>query len=100
MIRYSMTMNWIKISWIHEFETEPVLMYIELNNIGLETRKVEIYKDDSSGFASADNNFGGTSLSSMPIPESDLTKIDPQFIVKFITKNEFNSIWKERTELT
>lgn len=75
-------------------------MYIELDNKGFETRKVEIYKDDSAGYASADNNFGGTALSSMPIPDSDLTKIDPQFIVKIITRNEFNSIWKERTELT
>jgi Domain of unknown function (DUF6881) len=83
----------MRISWIHSFDDEPILLYSEVDSAMLERRKIEIYKDDSFGLASASFEFGGTSLSSVPLPSVAEIANDPQFISTEITEEEFNEVW-------
>lgn len=37
-------MKYIKLEWFHDIETEPNIIYSEINNQQYEVRKVEVYK--------------------------------------------------------
>ena len=88
-------MEYLKVSWIHEFDDEPSQLYSELDKSRHETRKIEIYKDDTFGLASTNFEFGGTTLSIEPVPTIEEIKEDPQFLPQIITKNEFEKVWVE-----
>jgi hypothetical protein len=88
-------MEYLQITWIHDFEDEPVLLYSEIDNDRNEIRKIEVYKDDSFGLATKNYEFGGTRLSLEPIPKIDEIAEDTQFITKTISKKEFDTIWHE-----
>ena len=53
-------MRYLLVEWLHQFSDEPYLIYMELDEIGFETRKVEIFPDESWGYASQTETFGST----------------------------------------
>lgn len=85
----------MQVSWIHDFDDEPILFYSELDEARNEVRKIEIYQDGSFGLASEDFDFGGALLSEVPVPSIDEVSRDTQFIAKLITKDEFEEVWLE-----
>ncbi len=88
-------MEYLKVSWIHEFMDEPTLFYSELDENRYEKRKIEIYKDSSFGLASENFEFGGAILSTEPVPTIVEIKNDSQFLPQIITRSEFEEIWGE-----
>jgi uncharacterized protein DUF6881 len=92
-------MEYVKVSWIHDFEDEPILLYSELDLSRHEIRKIEIYKDGSFGLASFNYEFGGTLLSSEPVPDTTEIGKDPQFIVHETSKEEFEAVWEEHVNI-
>ncbi|WP_018267574.1 DUF6881 domain-containing protein [Methylosinus sp. LW4] len=89
-------MNYICIRWIHENSNDPVLLISELDDHRWETRKVEIFADGAKGYATKNDETGGTALSLEQVPSIDEIAADPQFIPKEITKEEFEEFWKAR----
>lgn len=83
------------VSWVHNFDDEPILFYSELDEKRNEIRKIEIYRDESFGLASLSFEFGGAGLSLEPVPSFEEIKEDPQFLPKVISKDEFEQIWAE-----
>ena len=75
-------MRYLKVIWVHDFDDEPILLYSEIDEKGLETRKIEVYRDDSFGIAAKGMEFGGTLLSLEPVPNLQEIKEDPQFLPK------------------
>lgn len=86
-------MHYIKVKWIHSHPNEPVLLYSELDDDRWEMRKVEIFTDGHSNYASTTESVGSTELSVEPIPPTAGIASDPQFEPFEITKQEFEEVW-------
>lgn len=88
-------MTYIKVSWNHSFQDEPILMFSELDGDRNEIRKVEVYRENLLGYACDDRNKNGTLLSECEIPELSVINEDIQFEGIEIEKDEFEKIWKK-----
>lgn len=87
-------MEYLKVRWIHEHPDEPVLLMSELDDDRYEVRKVEVFADGQSEFASEDRSSSDrTGLGEVPIPlESEIAE-DPQFVVQHIDADGFETAW-------
>lgn len=90
-------MDYLKVKWIHCFDSEPVLLYSEMDELRWEVRKVEEFADGHFGFASKERSFGSTYLGKVPIPALSEISSDPQFEPAVITKMEFEEVWARAT---
>ncbi|MGO4292255.1 DUF6881 domain-containing protein [Chitinophaga sp. RAB17] len=88
-------MEYLKISWLHRFEDEPVFLYSEIDALRFENRKIEIYQDGSFGIANSNFHFGGTALSDVVMPEIEDICEDKHFIPELISQAEFELIWNQ-----
>ncbi|HEY9261016.1 DUF6881 domain-containing protein [Chitinophaga sp.] len=88
-------MEYLKISWLHHFEDEPVFLYSEIDALRFENRKIEIYHDGSFGIANSNFHFGGTALSDVVMPDIEDISEDKQFIPELISQAEFELIWNQ-----
>ena len=61
-------MSYIKVRWVHEDPRSPVWLISELDGERWETRKVEIFADGSKGYASRNEEMGGTFLGECSVP--------------------------------
>ncbi|QNT25482.1 DUF6881 domain-containing protein [Ralstonia solanacearum] len=86
-------MIYLRVKWMHEFKSEPVYIYSEMNSDRWETRKVEIYVDRRMGFSDGTNSVGGSMLSTEPLPSLQEIATDPQFVPVEISQEEFEKIW-------
>ncbi len=91
-------MKYLCVKWIHNFPNESIIIYSELDGNYFETRKVEVYSNGTKGFSSKTEEFGGTYLSTEPIPPINQIVMDPEFIPEEITKEEFEKIWQGRLQ--
>jgi hypothetical protein len=89
-------MKYIRVKWIHSIATEPVLLYSELDDNRWETRKVEIYADGRSDFASMFESKGNTRLGKEPVPLLSDIALDSEFEPAEISQEEFEQIWTAR----
>ena len=91
-------MSYIRVQWLHAHPDEPVWLISELDDDRWETRKVEIFADGSKGYASKEEEVGGTFLGLAPVPPLREIAADPQFRPEEITKEEFEGIWRARRD--
>lgn len=88
--------QYFKCKWIHSNPEDPTLLYSELDDTRMETRKIEIWSDNQIGFADQREHSAKTELGKVAVPElSDIAK-DPQFQPIKISKNEFEEVWAKR----
>jgi hypothetical protein len=92
------TMQYIQVRWIHDFRDEPILIYCEIDDVGWELRKVEIYRNGDVSFASKAISAGASVLSTEPLPSLSEIASDTQFETEIISKEEFDNIWVTYTE--
>lgn len=91
-------MEYLKVTWRHDFKDEPVLLYSELADDRSELRKIEIFPNGDIGYA-CDKKFKGTTqLSDTTIPLEGEIAEDPQFEPEIITRAEFEEIWLKATD--
>jgi hypothetical protein len=86
-------MKYIRVKWIHSIQSEPVLLYSELDDDGWETRKVEIYSDGKIDYAGQDESKGDAHLSLEPLPSIAEIAEDAQFEPIEIDQREFDAVW-------
>jgi hypothetical protein len=92
-------MKYLKVKWIHNPADEPVWLYSELDDDRWETRKVEIFPDGTTGFASSAGSAGTTELSLVPLPALEEIAADPEFAPEEIGGREFEEVWAKRIVL-
>ena len=85
-------MRYMKVEWVHHFEDEPVLLYSEIID-GVETRKVEVYRDGHLDFADESRQSGTTRLGVGLMPTVEELSADPEFKPCQIDRAEFEKIW-------
>jgi hypothetical protein len=88
--------EYIKVQWIHNFDGEPILLYSELDNARLKIRKIEIFRDQSIGWAGNGESQGNTHLGKVPVPRIEEIASDPQFKPELISVEIFNQVWLNR----
>jgi Domain of unknown function (DUF6881) len=84
----------IKVVWKHDFVDEPVVLYCELDEERLETRKVWLLRDGRTRHADADSETDDFFLSEGPIEPLDQIAADPQFAPFEIDRDEFDAVWR------
>lgn len=90
-------MQYIKVIWKHNFEDEPIEIYSELDDERMETRKIELYRNGSIGFADISKSVNNTHLSKLPLPTLHEISQDIQFSPQEIAKNLFEKLWEDIT---
>lgn len=96
-------MEYIKTIWEHSHIDEPVLIYSELNSERWETRKVEIYKDGTFGYADKYKEYNGSGLGLIPFESvEEINKknniengFEDKFFVERIEEELFLKIWNK-----
>ncbi|ODA28702.1 hypothetical protein A6X21_12040 [Planctopirus hydrillae] len=91
-------MEYLKVPWKHDHADEPVWLYSEINNERWETRKVEVFRDGSTGYADNIEAKGGSKLSIKPLPTMAEIAKDSQFVPSLIGNDEFERVWSCRVE--
>ena len=88
--------SYIRVRWQHEHPDEPVDLWSELNAERFETRKLEIFRDGRIGYASADEECGGTHLGESAVPSINEIGSDIQFQPEEVSKAAFEELWNNR----
>jgi hypothetical protein len=88
--------TYIRVRWLHDFRDEPIELWSELDQLRLEIRKLEIFRDGTIGYASATETAQGTQLGSIPVPPLKEIAMDPQFVPEEISQDEFEREWNAR----
>ena len=86
-------MTYLMCHWIHSITDEPILLYSELNDQRYEVRKVELYADGRTGYATKDVEHDGTGLGLEPIPFTQDIANDPEFVAADIDRDAFEKVW-------
>ena len=92
-------MQYIKVRWNHGRADSPVWLYSELDDERWETRKVEVFRDGSIGWASATEETLETRLGECAVPslEEIASDHDGEFEPAEIDAAEFERVWLLRT---
>jgi hypothetical protein len=90
-------MTYIKVAWTHNFETEPVEIWSELDQNRMELRKVERFRNGTLTFAGPTGTLGETQLGESSLPSLDIISQDTQFAPAIITQDEFEQMWRIAT---
>ncbi len=87
-------MNYILLKWFHNFKNEPYLIYSEIDNQRYEVRKIEVYKNGTIHKCDKKMTNSLIELGDVEFPENlDEINQDKQFYAKYISREEFESIW-------
>lgn len=89
-------MHYLRVQWLHSSASDPVEIYSEVDHDGWETRKVEVFRNRTIGYASANESTSSTVLSEERLPSLDEISADPEFRAQQITKEEFEKVWERR----
>ena len=84
------------VNWLHGYESDPIQIVAELDDIRCEVRKIEIFRDGTSlavSLSQAEN--GSTFLSWEPWPTTNSINEDGNgtFEAKRRTKEHFEKLW-------
>jgi hypothetical protein len=88
--------TYIRVRWLHDFQDEPVDLWSELDRGRFETRKVEVFRDGTVGYASITETAHRTYLGSVPVPPLEEIAMDPQFVPEEISQAAFERQWDAR----
>ena len=94
-------MQYVLVEWEHDMEDEPYLIYSELNEDRMETRKMEFYRNGLSFSYGAERGHFDV-LADVPFP-SDLREIERQgapgeFTARSLSPSLFYDIWNQTQE--
>lgn len=88
-------MKYYRCEWNYPSLDEPRFLLCELNESGMEVRKIEIYRDGRKGYATLGESCGSTRLRGHPIAEYEMES-DAQFQARTISRMEFEDVWTHR----
>lgn len=91
-------MTYVDVVWQHDHPNDPIRLVSELDSSRNETRKLEFFRDNRVGFASALGHTSGTALGEAPVPEIEEINRDKQFTAKVMSADEFKELWAIHVE--
>jgi hypothetical protein len=88
----------LKVLWHAARDDEPSVMYSELDERRMQTRKIDIYADGRWGFADSSREQGGSALAEAPTPPLESLNADPEYEAEEITASDFEALWQARSK--
>lgn len=86
-------MEYWKVEWRHDFESEAIRFFSEIGADGYEIRKVQEYRDGRKLKADSLHETGEIGLSEIPVgPIEDVAR-QPEFAAFVIGREEFEQEW-------
>ena len=73
------------------------MLYSEIDDVGVETRKVEVYRDGRKDYADASHSTGTTVLGETTMPTMKEIAEQPEFSPDAIEQEEFDEVWRRAT---
>jgi hypothetical protein len=89
-------MKYIRVKWNHNNPDEPVWLFSEVDEEGIEKRKLECFKNGYCDFATPAESSGTTKLNTSRLPELNVLARDPEFEPVEISPEEFEDVWTKR----
>ena len=89
-------MMYVRIDWTHDYDSEPIAIYSEINHEGYEVRKIELYRDGQVGFAQGEIEYNGAGLSEKTFPPLDELNSQDEWDetrAELIHKEDFERVW-------
>ncbi|AGZ41449.1 DUF6881 domain-containing protein [Actinoplanes friuliensis] len=86
-------MQYIHVSWVHDYVDEPVELLSEVDGDGDEVRRVQIFRDGRLEWA---DGLGGTDvggLSEVPIDLEEIRRQPGEFLLTVIDRQRFEQEW-------
>ncbi|MFG2023820.1 DUF6881 domain-containing protein [Streptomyces sp. NPDC048825] len=87
-------MEYWKVDWLHEFQSEPIRFYSEIGEDGYEVRKVQLYRDGRKLKTDALHESGEIGLSEIPVGSIEDVSSQPEFSACVISREEFEREWQ------
>lgn len=88
-------MEYIDVTWEHDFADEPIRLVSELGEGRYETRKLEFFRDGTVGFAGAGRSTNSTELGTEPVPSLDSINGQSEFEGEVISEQVFEALWSK-----
>jgi hypothetical protein len=76
----------------------PIEIFSELDGRRMETRKVEVFRGGTFGFASAHDHSGKTRLGIEPVPSVPEIASQSEFTPRHIDRASFEEMWNAATK--
>ena len=89
--------TYLRVEWHHEHEDDPIVLYSEIED-GLETRKVDVYRNGRLDYADYKTQTGTTRLSEEVMPSLDEIAEQYEFSPSEITSDDFERLWLTATQ--
>lgn len=86
--------TYLKVTWRHESCDEPVALYHEVDDAGIETRRIELFADGRLARTSAVEPDAKSSLSLEPLPSAEAINAQPEFCAEALARGDFEDIWQ------
>lgn len=86
--------SYIRVLWLHSSSDDPCELWSEFNADREEVRKVEIWEDGRVGYATLNEEAGGTRLGACAVPPLKEIAADAQFRPQAVTRSEFEECWR------
>jgi hypothetical protein len=86
--------RYLRVEWRHDLDEEPVTLLSEIID-GLETRKVEIYRNGRLDYADESRATGTTQLSETLMPSVEEIASQEEFAPEVIDSETFERVWNE-----
>lgn len=83
-----------RVEWRQEASGYPVVLYSEINDDGIETRKVDEYADGHLDYAGPSGSTGSTLLSEKAMPSLDEINAQAEFRGEPMAEDEFERVWE------
>ena len=94
-------MLYLRCDWDHRSSRQPVTIYSEFDDEGLQTRKIEILPSGIMAYADGEKSTGNTRLSDarFDLEEAEKNYAQPGSTIKLshIDEASFNQMWQQAT---
>lgn len=91
-------MTYIDVIWHTVDSGDPVRLVSELDELGLESRKLEFFRDGVVGFADAETSTNGCALGEVAMPPLAEINANREFSGVVIAASEFEFLWASRLD--
>ncbi len=87
-------MEYWRVDWLHDFESEATRIYNEIGDDGYEVRKVHQYRDGRKLKADELHESDEIGLGTVPVGPIEDVVAQPEFEAVVITRQEFEVEWQ------
>jgi hypothetical protein len=87
-------MHYSRLVWSHSSPNEPIEILSEYDEAGWELRKVEVFQNGATRYASTSEAVAGCQLSLIPRPPDEEVVSEPEFRLFQLTPEQFEKAWE------